>query len=587
VHQKRFIPSLLRGTGTVSLLLTAALLLTAGVGCTTQATLSPSPSPVAATSTPTTGPVPTSTATSAAPTATPTSAPTETPTPTAEPSRPEALALYGAGPREEPVLYSLAPDGSTTGLGLNVYQQSAASRDGRWIASPATELPTDAVLITNLEAGTTYTVSVRPDFYPYGMAFDPEGTRLAFLELGTPSGEGTPWAIVLVNLEDGSTKSFEATSGPDNTLLPGSPVGWSGDDLLIDTFVTGTEQGSMGVWALPLPGGVEPAPIDSLDRREVLPGDDYLFTPELSPDGTRLLYLGRDYDYTPDDYEPVAFDVAVNRLGLLDIESGSSTLLVEETEGGALGMDAAWSPDGALGLFAEGRYGNGSFAALTLKTVAESGTMREVAPAPLPPGGFLVSLDWCAEGTALAVVADSEGVHELHTIEMPGGESSIVVSEPHIAVVGCVGPAADEGAEEGEAAGTDDASAGAADADVLQVRAVQTGGSEPGEGATTWTFHVTVEHPDTGWEDYANGWDVVTPEDEVLKPDPGDEFTRTLLHPHVDEQPFTRSQRGVVVPQGVTEVRVRAHDIVDGWGGQEVLVDLTISSGPNFEVERQ
>ena len=44
------------------------------------------------------------------------------------------------------------------------------------------------------------------------------------------------------------------------------------------------------------------------------------------------------------------------------------------------------------------------------------------------------------------------------------------------------------------------------------------------------------------------------------------------MHPHVDEQPFTRSQRGIVIPPGVTQVRVRAHDLVDGFGGREVLV---------------
>ena len=121
---------------------------------------------------------------------------------------------------------------------------------------------------------------------------------------------------------------------------------------------------------------------------------------------------------------------------------------------------------------------------------------------------------------------------------------------------------------------------GAANADVTYVRAVQT-------GAATWTFHVTVEHPDTGWEDYADGWDVLTPDGTVLKPDPEEPFTRLLLHPHVDEQPFTRSQSGIVIPEGVTQVRVRAHDLVDGFGGREVVVDLTVESGADFGIERQ
>jgi hypothetical protein len=119
----------------------------------------------------------------------------------------------------------------------------------------------------------------------------------------------------------------------------------------------------------------------------------------------------------------------------------------------------------------------------------------------------------------------------------------------------------------------------AANADVTHVRAVQADNG-------TWTFHVTVEHPDTGWEDYADGWDVVTPDGTVLKPNPDDPFTRLLLHPHQNEQPFTRSQSGIEIPDGVTEVRVRAHDIVDGFGGEEIVVDLTKESGSGFEVER-
>jgi hypothetical protein len=121
-------------------------------------------------------------------------------------------------------------------------------------------------------------------------------------------------------------------------------------------------------------------------------------------------------------------------------------------------------------------------------------------------------------------------------------------------------------------------SEGEGNADVLHVRAVQ---AQDG----TWTFHVTVQHPDTGWEDYADGWDVLTPDGTVLKPDPESPFTRLLLHPHENEQPFTRSQNGIVIPTGATRVRVRAHDLVDGYGGREVLVDLTVRSGEGFEVQ--
>ena len=105
-------------------------------------------------------------------------------------------------------------------------------------------------------------------------------------------------------------------------------------------------------------------------------------------------------------------------------------------------------------------------------------------------------------------------------------------------------------------------------------------------GDGTWTFSVTVDHDDMGWEDYADGWDIVLPDGEVIKPDPESPYTRLLLHPHEAEQPFTRSQSGIKIPVDIEHVTVRAHDLVDGFGGQEVMVDLAAESGPGFEVVR-
>ena len=100
----------------------------------------------------------------------------------------------------------------------------------------------------------------------------------------------------------------------------------------------------------------------------------------------------------------------------------------------------------------------------------------------------------------------------------------------------------------------------AGEADVVDVIATL-------QGPGTYRFDVTVAHADTGWDHYADRWDVVAPDGTVLG-------TRTLLHPHVDEQPFTRSLSGVVVPPGVTTVTVRAHDSVHGLGGAEMTVTL-------------
>ena len=100
----------------------------------------------------------------------------------------------------------------------------------------------------------------------------------------------------------------------------------------------------------------------------------------------------------------------------------------------------------------------------------------------------------------------------------------------------------------------------AGEADVVDVSVQQSGKNK-------YSFSVTVRHADEGWDHYANNWDVVAPDGTVLG-------TRVLYHPHVDEQPFTRSLSGLDVPDTVGTVTVRAHDSVHEYGGMTVTVDV-------------
>lgn len=100
----------------------------------------------------------------------------------------------------------------------------------------------------------------------------------------------------------------------------------------------------------------------------------------------------------------------------------------------------------------------------------------------------------------------------------------------------------------------------AGEADVTEVKMKQTADQ-------TYSFDVTVNHADTGWDHYADKWDVTAPDGTVLG-------TRILHHPHVNEQPFTRSLSGVKVPSNVTRVTIRAHDSVHGYGGKEVSEEI-------------
>ncbi|KZY34183.1 hypothetical protein A3731_19450 [Roseovarius sp. HI0049] len=83
-----------------------------------------------------------------------------------------------------------------------------------------------------------------------------------------------------------------------------------------------------------------------------------------------------------------------------------------------------------------------------------------------------------------------------------------------------------------------------------------------------WNVHVTLEHPDTGWDHYADGWEVLDKDGERLA-------HRELMHPHVKEQPFTRSISGVVIPDGTREIFIKPHCSVHGWADTLTRVELS------------
>lgn len=94
------------------------------------------------------------------------------------------------------------------------------------------------------------------------------------------------------------------------------------------------------------------------------------------------------------------------------------------------------------------------------------------------------------------------------------------------------------------------AAVAAGEVEIVEARAACAG--------STCRFDVTLRHGDTGWGHYADAWRVLAPDGAVLG-------TRTLYHPHMEEQPFTRSLSGVAIPAGVTAVEIEARDNVHGW----------------------
>jgi hypothetical protein len=93
--------------------------------------------------------------------------------------------------------------------------------------------------------------------------------------------------------------------------------------------------------------------------------------------------------------------------------------------------------------------------------------------------------------------------------------------------------------------------------DVVEVKILALNGEK-------FRIEASLKHDDSGWDHYANAWDVLDQNGKLLG-------TRVLHHPHVNEQPFTRSLT-LTIPAGVTIVTVRGHDSVHGYAGKSATI---------------
>jgi len=83
----------------------------------------------------------------------------------------------------------------------------------------------------------------------------------------------------------------------------------------------------------------------------------------------------------------------------------------------------------------------------------------------------------------------------------------------------------------------------------------------------TYQFDVQVSSPDTGCDQYADWWEVLSEDGQLL-------YRRVLLHSHVSEQPFTRSGGPLAIDENAVVI-VRAHMNTEGFGSRVLRGSIT------------
>jgi len=80
-------------------------------------------------------------------------------------------------------------------------------------------------------------------------------------------------------------------------------------------------------------------------------------------------------------------------------------------------------------------------------------------------------------------------------------------------------------------------------------------------------FRATLRHADSGWNHYANLWQVMTTDGKLL-------VKRVLYHPHVNEQPFTRNSARIHVPASIKQVVIMAGDLPNGINSKPYKLNI-------------
>jgi hypothetical protein len=82
-------------------------------------------------------------------------------------------------------------------------------------------------------------------------------------------------------------------------------------------------------------------------------------------------------------------------------------------------------------------------------------------------------------------------------------------------------------------------------------------------------FHirVTIEHEDTGWDDYVEAWEIYGPDGKIMG-------VRPFFEPELEQQQTVSALAGVVIPEDIKTVTIRARTHPVGLVGDPVEIQI-------------
>ena len=85
--------------------------------------------------------------------------------------------------------------------------------------------------------------------------------------------------------------------------------------------------------------------------------------------------------------------------------------------------------------------------------------------------------------------------------------------------------------------------------------------------AGIYHIRVTIEHEDTGWDDYVEAWEITSPEGELLG-------VRPFFEPELEDTKTVSALAGVVIPEEIKSIMIRARTHPNGLEGDPFEIQI-------------